>query len=47
MRTRHRLVNESEEPLKLLVVATLAQRPCEDLAATSIDYREYMEDIGA
>ncbi len=45
MRTHHRLVNDTDEPLKLLVVATMPQRPCEDLAATSIDYREYMEQI--
>jgi mannose-6-phosphate isomerase-like protein (cupin superfamily) len=43
LRTRHRVVNESEEPLELLVVATMPFRPCEDLAATSIDYREFME----
>jgi mannose-6-phosphate isomerase-like protein (cupin superfamily) len=45
MRTKHRIVNEAEEPLKLLLVATQPMRPCEDLAATSIDYREYMEAV--
>lgn len=45
LRARHRVVNDSDVPLRMVVIASIPLRPCDDLAAPSIDYREYMEEV--
>lgn len=45
MRTKHKIINNGKVPLKLLGITSIKLRPCDDLAETSLDYREYREEV--